>query len=173
MSSPSIFKFELEENPKRPKRDLIRLVPYGISLHPDPQRPILILKDETGDRTLPVALNPLEAGVTLNQFQQQGGATPHKVTELILQSLDVKIKRCVFVEIKSHFQYVRLHLENHPKLRTLKLRADEAMSLCLHLSVEIYATPEFMLASREMNLSALMMKAKNPADRANGQGYLQ
>lgn len=155
MSTEAQFAFDLAEKSKIRSKDLIKLKPFGISLVPDPQRPLLLLKDEKGEHTLPVALNPLEAGVTLSQFNRQTHMnTPHKIFEIILNSLDIKIEKCVFVEIKGHYQFVRLFLKNHPHLKSIKVRADEAMSLCLHLNVEIFATPEFMNTSRSMNMHA-------------------
>ncbi|HWU42280.1 MAG TPA: hypothetical protein VN132_02540, partial [Bdellovibrio sp.] len=57
----------------------------------------------------------------------------------------------VFVEIRGAHQYMRLYLTGQRDLNSVKLRADEAMSLCLHLSVPIYATKSFIGRSRVMN----------------------
>lgn len=130
--------------------DLIRLHPFGMSVATDGTRPLLLMKDDSGRYTLPVPLNPLEAGVTLTQSNpSQAPATPHRVTEALLRSLDMKISRCVFREVKSHYQTVELDLENHPRgQKTIRARADEAMSLCLHLEVPIYASAELIQKSR-------------------------
>jgi hypothetical protein len=42
-------------------------------------------------------------------------------------------------------------LSGHPKTNSIKLRADEAMSLCLHLGTPIFATKNFIGRSRVMN----------------------
>lgn len=134
------------------QRDLILLAPYGVSLSTDPQRPFLLLKDATQQLTLPVAIGPLEAGVTLSQSNKALlPITPHRFTEELLKSLEMEIKQCVFVQIKGPVQYVRLYLSGHPKTNSLKLRADEAMSLCLHFSVPMYATLAFINKSRLMS----------------------
>lgn len=146
-----VFLSEHFEEHKMGDEDLIKLIPYAISLTQDVSRPTLLMKDEKGEHTLPVALNPMEAGMTLSQVNKAAvPVTPHKVTEALLQSLEIKIERCVFVEIKGHHQYVRLFMDNHPKYGSIKVRADEAMSLCLHLGVEFFATPAFMRRSRVM-----------------------
>lgn len=168
------YSFDIAEKRRLKTKDLVRLYPFGVSLLPDPQRPLLLLKDKSGEKTLPVAINPLEAGVTLTQFNRSMSTSPHRVTELLLQSLDIKIEKCVFVEIRGQFQFVRLYLKGHPVTKSLKCRAEEAMSLCLQLNVEIYATPEFMLASREMNMKAAMQASDSALAVSNkGQGYIQ
>lgn len=171
----SSFRFDLPENPKLRMKDLVKLIPFGLSLAPDMNRPLLLLKSETGDHTLPVALNPLEAGVALTQFNKTNApVTPHRVTEALLASFDVKIEKCIFVEIKGHFQYVRLYLSNHPNLKSMKFRADEAMSLCLHLNVHFYATHQFVNASKSMNIIAQAMGHDQKLLRPEkGEGYIQ
>jgi hypothetical protein len=116
----------------------------------DGMRPLLLMKDETGEFTLPVPLGPLEAGVTLSQSNHMNvPSTPHKVTEILLQSMAVKITRCVFKDVRKNNQIVELELENHPMgTKGVEVRADEAMSLCLHLNVPIFASREIIHRSR-------------------------
>lgn len=132
------------------QRDLVRLTPFGLNVHNDSQRPFLLLKNEDQDLTLPVALNPLEAGMTLTQAQQGLTVAPHRFTQLLLQSLSIKVVQCVFIQIKGAHQFVRLYLQGHAGTNSLKVRADEAMSLCLHLNVPIFATRDFIQRSRLM-----------------------
>ncbi len=133
-------------------RDLIQLFPYGLSLNGELSRPFLLLKDSTHEWTLPVAVNALEAGVTLSQSNKnQLPLSPHRFSQALLQSLDIQVVRCVFVEISGHHQFVRLYMMGHPGTNSLKLRADDAMSLCLQLGVPIYATRKFINKSRVMS----------------------
>lgn len=175
--SPIVFSTQHFEENRFRDEDLIKLVPYGISMTTDPQRPTLLLRDSSGQHVLPVALNPLEAGMTLTQSNTRvTPATPHKFTKLFLDSLNIKIERCVFVEIKGSSQYVRIFLENHPSHGSFKLRADEAMSLCLYLNVDIYATLEFMNKSKVLAAEIEQFSknfAFNPSEILKTQTYIQ
>lgn len=154
-----VFSADFQEGVSFPEAGLIRLKAYGLSVSDDFARPFLLLKDEKHDFTLPVAINPLEAGVALSQANKSvAPTTPHKFTELLLESLSIQIEKCVFVEIKGHFQYVQLYLKNHPGVKSLKVRADEAMSLCLHLDIPMYASKEYVARSRVMNAEIDGMK---------------
>lgn len=134
------------------QEDLVLLQPFGISISTDPQRPFLLLKDSKHELTLPVAISPLEAGVTLNQHNKSAApSSPYKFTQELLQSLSIEIKQCVFVQIKGPLQYVRIYFSGHPNTNSLKLRADEAMSMCLHFNVPIFATKAFINKSKLMN----------------------
>lgn len=129
--------------------DLVQLHPFGVSLGTDSNRPFLLLKDSTHEFTLPVALSPIEAGVTLVQSSQSGAPTsPHRFTGLLLESMGVQAVQCVFVQIKGAHQYVRIYLKGHPKQNSIRLRGEEAMSLCLHLEIPIFATRGFIARSK-------------------------
>lgn len=152
LDSQIVFSTSLEEENTFAAKDLIRLKPFGLSVSTDFARPFLLLKDEEHKYTLPVAVNPLEAGVALSQANKAvAPTTPHRFTEVLLESLHMQIEKCVFVELRGHFQFVRLFLKNHPAQESIKIRADEVMSLCLHLDIPIYATKEYIDRSRVMN----------------------
>lgn len=152
VDSQFVFSAELPEDEGASDKGLIRLKAYGLSVSADFARPFLLLKDEGHQHTLPVAVNPLEAGVALSQANKAvAPTTPHRFTQVLLDSLHMSIEKCVFVEIKGHYQFVRLYLKNHPSRDSLKMRADEAMSLCLQMDIPIYASKEYITKSRVMN----------------------
>ena len=134
------------------QKDLIQLFPFGVSLTSDASRPFLLLKDEKQIHTLPVALSPLEAGIAIGQSHRGKSPTsPHRFTEALLKSLDIQPTQAVFVQIKGVHQYLRIYLKGHPRMSSLKVRADEAMSLCLHLGLPIFATLSFINQSKILN----------------------
>ncbi len=131
------------------ENDLVKLIPYGIQISSDGSRPMMLLKDEKGELTLPVILNPLEAGVTLTQSNKSiVPVTPHKVTEILMEGLSLSFESCLFIELKGSQQYVRLNIKGHPDLKYIKVRADEAMSFCLHFKIPFYASRPYIAQSR-------------------------
>lgn len=133
------------------EEDLIELKPYGMSLNQDTTSPFLLLRDDKGEHTLPVSISQIEAGVALTQSSKGAPySTVHAFTEKLLKSLDLRINRCLFVEINGPHQYVRLYMSGHPKYQSMKVKASDVMSLCLHLSVPFFATPAFIQKSKVM-----------------------
>lgn len=162
------------ENPKTEFNDneLIRMQPYGLSIGPEMIRPVLILKAEDSELTLPVPINPLEAGVTLGQSNKSiAPVTPHKATQVLLSELGVKIEKCVFVEIRGQYQYVRLFLSGEAKVRSVKVRADDAMSLVLHLEVPIYTTLELAQKSKIITAETAKMTKEALAFIKSGRNH--
>jgi len=146
------FSSESEDEEVFHQDDLIQLFPFGVSLTTDTQRPFLLLKDNTQELTLPVALSPLEAGITLGQFNKQHlPVSPHKFTHELMRSLDIKAVQAVFVQIKGVSQFIRIYLSGHPTTNSIKVKADEAMSLCLSLGISLFATKSFINQSKLLN----------------------
>lgn len=169
-SKPQDERVDFEE------KDLIELLPYGLSLTNDAARPFLILKDKTGEYTLPVGINQLEAGVTLTQSAHAAPpVTLHKFSEVLLNSMNIKIERCVFVEIKGVHQYVRVYMHGHPMYSSLKFRADEVMSLCIHLKIPIFATKNYIIRSKDMSAEVVGIAkglTENPLSLIKPHQYL-
>ncbi|WP_373997528.1 bifunctional nuclease family protein [Bdellovibrio bacteriovorus] len=170
-----VFAQNTHEEETFHQNDLVQLFPYGLSVTTDATRPFLLLKDEAHVYTLPVAVSPIDAGVALSQNNKVvAESSPHKFTALLLQSLGIEIKQAVFVEIKGSHQYVRLYISGHPATNSVKLRADEAMSLCLYLQVPLFATKNFIGRSRILNaeIESGAQKAQNFGFMDKGFGYL-
>ncbi len=147
-----IFSKDEKENPTDKEESLIELEIYGISMGPDQSRPVVVLRDRNGRSYLPVPVAPVQAGVILSHTSPSVTPTSvHRFTEVLLNSLNIKFKKCVFVEIKGHHQFVRMYMDNHPNYGSLKIRADEAISLCLYFGIKMYATKDFVQKSRVMN----------------------
>lgn len=175
IKSQIIFAHESHEEETFHQNELVRLFPYGMSLTSDAMRPFLLLKDEAHQYTLPVAVSPIEAGVALSQSNKMiAESSPHRFTALLLQNLNIEIKQAVFVEIKGSHQYIRLYLSGHKDLTSMKLRADEAMSLCLYLGVPVFATKSFIGRSKVMSaeLESSAQNLQNLGIMDKGIGYL-
>lgn len=147
-----LFSQPQDERINYEEKELVELFPYGLSLSNDATRPFMIFKDKSGDLNLPVPLNQLEAGAALSQSNPQYAGTTnlHSFSEELLRSLDIKLERCLFVEIRGGYQYVRLYMKGHPQFHSMKFRADMVMSLCLHMKVPFYAAKSFIERSKMM-----------------------
>lgn len=133
------------------EKDLVRLTVFGVAVTDDQMRPSLVLKDESQQLTLLVPVNPIEAGIVLSQENAAGlPSTPHRFAGELLKQSGAKAVRCVFVELKEPYQYVRIELEGVPGVSSIRLRADEAMSLGLHLQLPIFASRQFIQRCRHL-----------------------
>ena len=144
----------------------IELLPNGISVTTSIGRPVLILKDRTGVEVLPVWMQPLDAsGCDGGAFRIARRATPHAVTRRFLAMMDTRVESCTFVDLVGHHQFVDLDFvtgdESKAKksekksekksVKTLRVRADEAMSFCLQARAKFYCSRALMARCRDLD----------------------
>lgn len=150
--SPIVFSSEHFEENTFSEGDLVQLEAYAVSVNSEPERPTLLLRDPEKKFVLPVALNPLETGISLAQMSSNTiSSSPHVLLQKILESFSVEIERCIFVEIKGVHQFVRIYFSGHPNLGSMKFKAEEVMSAMLQLKVPIYATKKIISKSRMLS----------------------
>ncbi len=125
--------------------ELVEIFPYGVTLSADQARPVMLFKDDTESKVLPVWLSALDAGISVYQNSVEMGhsTSPYNLTWKILKPLGVYLEKCCFTEVKGLHQYVELHFKGHPKLTVLKSRADEAVSFCLSNKTQFFCEADF------------------------------
>lgn len=152
------FRFrESSEEETFHQDDLIALLPFGVSIAPDLRDTFLFLKNKAQDLTLPVLINPIEASLILAQLNvavELQAVQIHSALATLLKTLGVGLLQCVFVQTKGNKQLVRLYFNGHPSAHSIKVYAEEAMSLCIALRVPIYATLNFINQSKVVQLPA-------------------
>ena len=149
-------------------RDQFEIVPYGVTLGFDSTRPVLLFKDKSGEKIVPVYLSPLEAGIAMSQDHiRQAGSSPHGLSFEALKTLGVKPEKCSFVELKGHHQFVEVQFSGSEGLKVLRARADQAVSFCLHAKTPFFCTYGFFESCREIPVIQSPVNTKD-----NRQRYL-
>lgn len=147
------FATETSEEEVFHQDELIQLQPYGVSLTPDLLNPFVLLKDKSLELTMPVSIHPIEASSVLNLGNKaQVPYNPHYFLGQILESLGIKILQCVFVQLKGPKQFVRLYFQGHQKMNSIKLQADQVISLCISLNIPILASKKFINQSKLLSV---------------------
>lgn len=142
--------------PQPDVQEWIELFPSGIAIASEMGRPILILKDKSGDSVQPVWMHPLDAGVALAGLQDSTGLSPHIASKKILSAVGLKVDTCTFVELVGHHQYVQVQLRpagENPRESgiSFKVRADEVMSFCIQAGARFFSTKDMMTRCLRVN----------------------
>ncbi|MCB0342409.1 MAG: bifunctional nuclease family protein [Pseudobdellovibrionaceae bacterium] len=155
----------------RPVDEWIEMFPYGVAVGPDQVRPVMIFKDKTERRVLPVWMSPVDAGIAMSQSAITGtDASPHNLTQKMLSTLGVQIERCYFVRTNGHYQIVELQFSGSEKLKKLESRADEVISFCLHNDVRFFCRADLIEESRRIDSELLGMSQEIQAMMVDGPG---
>jgi hypothetical protein len=136
--------------------DWIELFPSGIEVENSLGRPVLVLKDRSGNEVLPVWISPIDAGMALADMSKSTSVSPHVVTGKILEAIGLKADTCSFVDLVGHHQFVQLSFKPVESKRkkapvVIRLRADEAMSYCMASKARFFSTKAHMTRCRALD----------------------
>ena len=130
------------------KTDWIEMFPFGVALGASQTRPVMIFKDKTGKKVLPVWLSAIDAGIAVSQSSGERVVSPHEISCSIFNALGVSLEKCLFKLVKNNHQYVEIHISGSRKLKNIEARASDAISFCLRSGCRFFATVDYIEKSR-------------------------
>ncbi len=152
-ASASLIPKDEQNLIKKSRKRWIELFPYAISMGAVQRRPILIFRDKIESVNLPVWLNPIEASIAALDLTKSTNL--HALSMKLLETASIQITRCEFIEIQGHHQFVKLTLVGHPKFRELRVRADEAIPICMGMKARFFSNTDFIMRCRDLDIALL------------------
>jgi bifunctional DNase/RNase len=112
----------------------------GLVLDPATQAPIVVLKDESGDITLPIWIGIPEATSIASAIKQVTMARPltHDLFYDLLLEVGVTVQRVVITELKESTYFAELVLGQGDRVMVLDSRPSDAIAMALRASAPIY-----------------------------------
>ncbi len=126
---------------------MIEVELVGVRVELPANQPIVLLKEKTGTRYLPIWIGAVEA--TAIAFALQGVETPRPLThDLIvdvLTDLGVRLDAVHVTELRDGTFYAELHLVQNGRTFTVSSRPSDAIAIASRLvDVPIYASEEVL-----------------------------
>lgn len=120
---------------------LIELELVGVRVELPHNQPIVLLKEQTGFRFLPIWIGAPEA--TSIAFALQGVAMPrpltHDLLRNVLADLSVDVERIVVTELRDGTFYAEIELVQGERTVKVSSRPSDAIALAVRASVPIFA----------------------------------
>ena len=112
----------------------------GLVLDPATQAPIVVLKDESGQITLPIWIGIAEATSIASAIKQVSMARPltHDLFYELLLELGITVQRIVITELKDSTYFAELVLGQGDKVLVLDARPSDAIAMALRATAPIY-----------------------------------
>jgi bifunctional DNase/RNase len=112
----------------------------GLVLDPATQAPIVVLKDEAGDTTLPIWIGIQEATSIASAIKQVQMARPltHDLFYDLLHEVGITVQRVVITELKESTYFAELVLGQGDRVIILDSRPSDAIAMALRASAPIY-----------------------------------
>ena len=145
----------------------------GLVLDPNTQVPVVILKDESGQVSLPIWIGPAEATSIASAIKQVSMGRPltHDLMFDVLGDLSVTVQRIVITELKESTYFAELILSAGERVLTFDSRPSDAIALAIRASAPIYVVPKVLEqakviqpASETSESSSESTEAETPSD---------
>jgi bifunctional DNase/RNase len=125
---------------------VIELELVGVRVELPHNQPIVLLKERTGERFLPIWIGAVEA--TSIAFALQGVATArpmtHDLMRDLLASLDVSVDRIVVTQLHERTFYAEIQMTQDGESIAVSSRTSDAIALAVRATVPIFANEEVL-----------------------------
>ena len=125
---------------------MIELSLVGVRVELPSNQPIVLLKESSGDRYLPIWIGAVEA--TAIAFALQGIETPrpmtHDLMRDILSEAKIAVERIVISDLVDQTFYATIRMSNGGGPVEVSSRPSDAIALAVRLSTPIFAAEEVL-----------------------------
>ena len=132
------------------------MVISGLIVDPLTNSPIVILKETTGEKTLPIWIGLLEATAIASELEGIQFSRPmtHDLLKNIMELIDVKVNKIEVCDLKNNTYYALIHMEHKGKEMTIDARPSDALALSLRVKAPIFVAEEVIQKSEKIDLKA-------------------
>ena len=112
----------------------------GMTMDPQTNTPIIILKTEEDGHTLPIWIGLLEATSIASKMQDIHFERPmtHDLFKLFAEYLDIRLAKVDVCDLKDSTFYALMHFDGPEGAFTLDARPSDAIALALRFDAPIY-----------------------------------
>jgi bifunctional DNase/RNase len=128
----------------------------GLALDPLSNMPIIILKDEGENRSLPIWVGIFEANAIALELEKISTPRPmtHDLIKNILESIDARVLKVVVTDLKENTFYAVLHVQLGDVEYTVDSRPSDAIALALRVAAPIYVDEEVVRKAKTLDVPA-------------------
>jgi bifunctional DNase/RNase len=125
---------------------MIELSLVGVRVELPSNQPIVLLKEASGDRYLPIWIGAVEA--TAIAFALQGIQTPRPMTHDLLRDIlteaHVEVERIVISDLVDQTFYATIRMSSNGDSAEVSSRPSDAIALAVRVNVPIFASEEVL-----------------------------
>ena len=125
----------------------------GIVLDPQTNVPIVVLKDATGKRALPIWIGLLEASAIAMELEKIKIHRPltHDLLKNMLEQLQAVVVKIEITDIKNNTYYALIHVDQQGKVMAIDARPSDAIALALRTQSPIFVATEVLEKSAQLD----------------------
>ncbi len=134
----------------------IEMTIKGLMVDPITNTPIVVLKDEQGDRVLPIWVGVFEANAIALQIENVTPPRPmtHDLLRNVITDLKGAIERVAVTELRDNTFYALIYLRVGADLVAVDARPSDAIALALRARAPIFVEESVIDAARATDTSS-------------------
>ena len=127
----------------------------GLMIDPITNMPIIILRDQEGQRILPIWVGVFEANAIALQIENVQTPRPmtHDLLKNIIDDLSAQVERIVVTELKENTFYALIHLRRNGHAIEVDARPSDAIALALRTRSPIFVEEAVIQNARSVENS--------------------
>ena len=133
----------------------IEMTIKGLMIDPITNMPIIILRDDEGQRVLPIWVGVFEANAIALQMENVQTPRPmtHDLLRNVIQDLSGRVERIVVTELKENTFYAVIHIRTDGKGVVVDARPSDAIALALRSGAPIFVEEGVIASARSVESS--------------------
>jgi bifunctional DNase/RNase len=134
---------------------LIEMFVKGVMIDPVTNMPIIILRDEAGERTLPIWVGPVEANAIALQIENIAPPRPmtHDLLGSMITALDARLVRVVISSLRDGTFFAYLELVRAGETSYVDARPSDALALSLRAKAPVFVETSVLDQARTVDAS--------------------
>jgi len=148
---------------------LVEMTIKGLMVDPVTNMPIVILRDEDGQRALPIWVGPVEANAIALQIENVAPPRPmtHDLLRYLLHELGAQLVRVVIADLRESTFYAYLELRRGEETLFVDARPSDALALSLRTKAPIFVDNLVLESAKSVDVSS------DQVDRERLQRWLE
>ena len=147
----------------------IEMTIQRLLIDPITNMPIIVLRDQEGDRILPIWVGVFEANAIALQIENVETPRPmtHDLLKEMVSALGGLVERIVVSELRENTFYATIHLETARGAVVVDARPSDAIALALRTRSKIFVDEAVIQSARSVEMS------RDPMDIGRLQKWLE
>jgi len=131
----------------------------GLMIDPITNMPIIVLRDQDGQRMLPIWVGVFEANAIALQIENVETPRPmtHDLLKRVIDGLGAVVERIVVCELRENTFYATIHLETARGSVVIDARPSDAIALALRTRSKIFVEEAVIQSARSVEMSREQM----------------
>jgi len=122
----------------------------GLTMDPTSNTPIIILKTEAGDQTIPIWIGLLEATSIASVLQEIQFERPmtHDLFKNFSEHLNIRVSKVEVCDLRDNTFFALIHFDGEAQSFTLDARPSDAIAIALRFQAPIYVDEKVIEKSK-------------------------